>query len=463
MKFKSLTIPMLAVSLVVSTAFGALAKPPEPDTKKRDELYRKLEILAETINLVMLNYVEETKPDDLVNGAIDGIIQKLDPHSGFMPPHVFEEEQTEMRGEFEGVGLEIAIQENRVVVISPVEDGPGWNAGVLAGDVIITIGDEPSTEAGLGEVVKKLRGPKGTKVTIGVLREGQANPLTITITRDTIKMKSVKSRRIGNVGVVRLTRFQKDSHLEVADALAALSKDSPLKGLILDLRNNPGGLLDQAVKVSDLFLKGGKVVSTRGRDPEQETVFSARDDGNEPLYPMVVLINKGSASASEIVAGALQDSKRALLIGERSFGKGSVQTMFPLSDGSGIRITSALYYTPSDRSIQAKGIVPDMEVADAPLAMATEMEDKIHRSRREENIKGHFLTPLPKSGGEQPAPAKEAAPANDDAKPEEKGVQTDGGKAAERPDPQLERAVEILESWKLLREIDAALPGAAAK
>lgn len=446
-----------ALSLCV--AVPAFARPPEPDTKKRDELYKKLEVLAETINIVLQNYVEETSPDALINGSIEGIMRELDPHSGFMPPHAFEEEQTEMKGSFDGVGLEIAIQENRVVVVSPIEDGPGFLAGVQPGDVIIAIGDEPTTDEGLAEIVKKLRGPKGTRVAVSILRAGQPNPMTITITRDTIKMKSVKSRRVGEIGVVRLVKFQKDSHLEIADALTALSKDGPLKGLVLDLRNNPGGLLDQAVKVSDLFLKGGKVVSTRGRDPEQETVFSARDDGNEPTYPIVVLINKGSASASEIVAGALQDNRRALLIGERSFGKGSVQTMYPLSDGSGMRITTALYYTPSDRSIQAKGIMPDMEVADGAVGAAQEREDRIH-GRREENIKGHFETPPPKGQPEPPAVNEGAAP-TEDKKPDEK--EKAAAKPAERPDPQLDRAVEILRNWKLLRDIDMALPGGGAK
>lgn len=469
MKVKNcLRIALAAALLIASTS--AFAKPPEPDTKKRDELYRKLEILAETLNLVMLNYVEETTPENLVNGAIEGIISKLDPHSNYMPPSSFDEEQTEMKGSFDGVGLEISIQDNRVIVVTPIEDGPGYQAGVLAGDVIVTIGDEPVGDAGMNDIVKKLRGPKGTKITIGVAREGQPNPISIVITRDTIKMKSVKKRRVGDVGVVRLTRFQKDSHIEIADAIAALGAEKPLQGLVLDLRNNPGGLLDQAVKVSDLFLKSGKVVSTRGRDPEQETVFSARDDGNEPTWPLVVLINKGSASASEIVAGALQDNRRALVVGERSYGKGSVQTMFPLSDGSGIRITSALYYTPSDRSIQAKGITPDMEVADAPLTAAKESkpEDKFHMGRREENVKGHFQTPPPKGSGDQIAPVKDSPKEGEPAKEqaaepgkEEKAKVED--KSAERLDPMLERAVEILANWKLMREIDKALPEAAVK
>lgn len=455
MMFKRMRIAALATVLVFGSLAASHARPPEPDTKKRDELYKKLEVLAETINIVLQNYVEETSPDALINGAIEGIMRELDPHSNFMPPHAFEEEQTEMKGSFEGVGLEIAIQDNRVVVVAPIEDGPGFTAGVLAGDIIIAIGDEPTTDEGLADIVKKLRGPKGTKVSVSILRAGQQNPIAITITRDTIKMKAVKSRKVGDIGVIRLVKFQKDSHLEISEALAALSKDAPLKGLVLDLRNNPGGLLDQAVKVSDLFMKSGKVVSTRGRDPEQETVFSARDDGNEPTYPMVVLINKGSASASEIVAGALQDNRRALLIGERSFGKGSVQTMYPLVDGSGVRITTALYYTPSDRSIQAKGIVPDMEVTDAALAGA-EREDRIH-GRREENIKGHFENPSPKSKPE-PSDDKDGEPPVGN-KPEEKPV---ASKPAEKPDPQLDRAVEILRNWKLLRDIDAALPGSAA-
>lgn len=441
-----ITAAALALTLAGGVFSGAGALTPEPDTKKRDEIYKKLEVLAETINLVLMNYVEEISADDLVSGAIEGIVQHLDPHSGYMPPHAFDEEQTEMRGAFDGVGLEIAIQDNRIIVISPIDDGPAYLAGVLPGDVITSIGGEQTTEMDVNLAVKKLRGPKGTKITVTVLRGTSPEPLPITITRDTIRMKSVKSRSIDEIGYVRLARFQKDTHVELAEALAALNAKAPITGLVLDLRNNPGGLLDQAVKVSDTFLKSGRIVSTKGRDPEAETVFTARDDANEPDYPIVVLINRGSASASEIVAGALQDSRRALLIGERSFGKGSVQTMFPLIDGSGLRITSALYYTPANRSIQAKGILPDIEVTDGLGPSPMLRGENPHMGlKREEDIKGHFRTP-----GTQPPSMEEEAPA-----PELQAVQ--GQKDAPKADRQLDRAVEVLKSWKLVREIDRTL------
>lgn len=442
---------LLALLMLIAPVRQANSAPPEPDMKKRDELYSKLEVLAESINIILTNYVEETKADDLVTGAINGMLFKLDPHSGYMPPHAFEEEQMEMKGSFDGVGLEIAIQNEKIIVITPIEDGPAHLAGVQAGDVIIMIGNEPTAEMVLTDAVKKLRGPKGTKIPIKVLREGSPDPISIEITRDTIKMKSVKVRKTGGIGIIRLTRFQKDSHIEVNEALTSLGK---IDGLVLDIRNNPGGLLDQAVKVSDLFLKGGRIVSTKGRDPAQETVFNARDDGNEPVYPIVVLINRGSASAAEIVAGALQDQKRALVMGERSFGKGSVQTMFNLSDGSGLRVTSALYYTPSDRSIQAKGIIPDMEVPDGmnpPLAL--KKEDRVHEFKREEDIKGHFLQPV-KDGKEGAVPKKTDKP---EPEPSEPGKKPGDDKTEEKQDRQLERAVELLNNWKLMQEINTRM------
>lgn len=470
---------LAAVFLVCPTV---RAKPPEPDPAKRDELYRKLDILAESLNLVLQNYVEEVKPDDLVYGAIDGMLQRLDPHSGFMAPKVFGEEQEEMMGSFEGVGLEVAIKDGKLLIVTPIEDGPAYIAGVRAGDEIIFIGDDPASEMDFEAALKKLRGPKGSKVTIRVRRDAEMELRTMVITRDVIKMKSVKQRRIGTVGLVRITRFQRETHVEVADALKKLSEGGPLTGLVLDLRNNPGGLLDQAVKVSDLFLKDGVVVSTRGRDPEQDVIYKARDDGDEPGYPMVVLTNQGTASAAEIVSGALQDHKRALLIGERTFGKGSVQTLFPMSDGSGIRITSALYYTPSDRSIQAKGIVPDMVVAEAPMMPSGQAapRDPMHGLRREEDLKGHFGTPGNNGGtnGETPPEGKEPPATKEKDSKDSKGMDSKDSKEGEESkpdgkpadkeiklsiDPQLERAVQILNGWNLFREIDKTLPAKSVK
>ncbi len=440
MKSTKLLAAVAIVAIAITAPSVGYSRPPETNVEKRDELYKKLDMLSETLLLVMQHYVEEVSTDDLVHGAIDGIMTRLDPHSSFMPPKDYKEDQVEIRGAFEGVGLEVTFRDGALIVITPIEDGPSDKAGVLAGDEIVFIGGEAVADFDLDDAVEKLRGAKGTKVEIHVRRKGEAELVAITIVRDVVKITSVKKRRIGDVGVVRITRFQRETHLETRKAMKKLLADGPLTGLVLDLRNNPGGLLDQAVKVADLYLKEGKVVSTRGRDPDQEVVYKARDDGDEPDYPIIVLINQGTASASEIVAGALQDHKRALVLGERSFGKGSVQTLFPLSDGSGLRITSALYYTPSERSIQAKGIVPDIEVGSLrPFVGGLKRAPKnmIHGMKREEDINGHFETPTKAEGGE-------------------KGV---GEPEKPDNDPQLLRALELLNNWKLMRDIDRSFSG----
>lgn len=425
------TFCSLVLAGATLAAVAVNATPPMPDLESRDELYQKLDVLSETITLVLKHYVDEVGSDDLVHGAIEGIMSRLDPHSGLMSPHVFKEEQVEMRGEFEGVGIEVTSRDGKLIIVAPIEDGPAEKVGVLAGDEIVFIGEDHANDISFPKLMEKLRGPKGTKVTIKVRRDTAEELIPITITRDVIKVTSVKSRRVGDVGVVRITKFQRNSHVDVRKAIDKMNDERELVGLVLDLRNNPGGLLDQAVKVSDLFLEEGLIVSTRGRDPDQEVVHRARDDGKEPTVPMAVLINRGSASASEIVAGALQDHRRAVLIGERSFGKGSVQTLFSLSDGSAVRITSALYYTPSDRSIQARGIEPDIEVKPG-LKTKPNPPNNHPKGVREEDINGHFDTPEMTSG--------------------DKGVKKANG--AELDDPQLERAVQLLLNWELLRDID---------
>ena len=417
--------PLMALLLLVCPL--AWGSPPELDPGERDELYRRLQILAEALDIVQRNYVEEVSSEALVHGAVRGIVEQLDPHSSFLPADMFHEMQVETEGAFGGLGIEVSAREGRLLVVAPIEDTPASRAGIQAGDVIVMIEGEPVKDLPLAETVKRMRGPKGTQVTIHVARKGWQDPKEFTLTREIIHIRSVRSQVMGGVGVVRIAQFQKETHVEVRRALGELLDGDPLRGLVLDLRNNPGGLLDQAVKVADVFLAEGTVVSTRGRDPEQEAVFAARDDGDEPDLPLVVLINEGTASASEIVAGALQDHGRALVLGQRSFGKGSVQTILPLSDGSGLRVTTALYYTPSDRSIQAKGIVPDIEVAPAAEPAAAP-PTPYHGQRREEDLDGHFETPEGGGAGE-----------------EAEGV------AAVAEDAQLQRAVQILRSWQLFR------------
>ncbi|GAB4267772.1 MAG: S41 family peptidase [Deferrisomatales bacterium] len=429
----------------VCRAGAAVAAPPELSAEERDELYRRLRVLGEVMDTVQRNYVEPVSPEDLVHGAVEGIVSKLDPHSSFLTPEMFREMQVETEGAFGGLGIEVTVRDGRLTVVSPIEDTPAHRAGIRAGDVIVRIEDESTQDMGLMEAVKRMRGPKGTKVTIHILREGFDQPKVFTLTRDIIHIRSVKSRRVDSVGVIRVAQFQKGTHVEVRGALARLEEEAPLDGLILDLRNNPGGLLDQAVKVADLFLEEGAVVATRGRDPEEEVVYTARDDGDEPDLPLIVLVNEGTASASEIVAGALQDHHRAVVLGERTFGKGSVQTILPLSDGSGLRVTTALYYTPANRSIQARGIVPDIHVPTGAVQVINGAPP--HGTVREEDLKGHFDTP-----GEGKGEGGEG----------EQG-QGEGAQGQPEQDLQLERAVELLKSWKIFRAaLQTGAPAPAA-
>ena len=419
----SLSVVLAGLALVQ----GPSARAPQPAPEARDDLYRRLKVISEVLDIVQRDYVEEISAEDLVYGAVQGIVSRLDPHSSFLNPDMFREMQVETEGAFGGLGIEVSVRDGRLTVVTPIEDTPAAVAGIQPGDVIVMIESEPTQDMELMEAVRRMRGPKGTQVTIHVLREGFDTPLAFTLVRDIIRIRSVRARRIDGIGVVRVAQFQQGTHAEVRKALGDLSEEGPLDGLVLDLRNDPGGLLDQAVKVADLFLKGGAVVTTRGRDPEQEVVYTARDDGDEPDLPLVVLVNEGTASASEIVAGALQDHGRALILGERTFGKGSVQTILPLSDGSGLRVTTSLYYTPADRSIQAKGIVPDVYVPSGAVTVI--QRGAPHGQTREEDLRGHF---------EQP-PAEAVEPGPMEAEPAE--------------DLQLERALELLKGWKIFQAL----------
>jgi carboxyl-terminal processing protease len=429
----------VCLGVILSSSGLTWAKPPDVAADERDELYRRLKLLAEAMEIVQHNYVEPVKAQDLVYGAVEGILARLDPHSSFMTPEMFQEMQVETEGAFGGLGIEVVLKDGVLTVVSPFEDSPAAQAGIQAGDAIVMIEGEPTRDMNLNDAVKKMRGARGTKVTIHIMRKDFEVPKAFTLVRDVIRIKSVKSRRVENVGVVRIAQFQQGTHVEVREAIKRLAAEGPLEGLILDLRNDPGGLLDQAVKVADIFLKKGTVVSTRGRDPDQEVVYTARDDGDEPDYPLVVVVNEGTASASEIVAGALQDHHRALVLGERTFGKGSVQTILPLEDGAGIRLTTALYYTPDNRSIQAKGITPDIVVTSGSTPVSPVSKKKSpHDATREEDLKGHFQTP------------------KDDK-------ETDTGDSAKTDeDVQIQRSVEILKAWRVLRTMGVA-PAVQAK
>ncbi len=319
-----------------------------------NSMYEDLKVFTDVLGLLQKEYVEETNSKDLVHGAIKGMLETLDPHSAFMPPNMYKEMQEETKGRFEGLGIEITIKEGILTVVSPIEDTPAYKAGIQAGDQIIRINGEPTKNLTLMESVKRLRGPKGSKVTITIMREGFTKPRDFTLVRDVIPIRSVRYELLDKYyGYIRISQFQEKTDNEFEKAIKTLEEQSKgtLKGLILDMRNNPGGLLDQAVKIADRFIDSGVIVSMQGRREDQKMKFHAHPDGTLSRYPLVVLVNSGSASGAEIVAGAIQDHGRGIIMGTQTFGKGSVQTIFPLKEGSALRLTTARYYTPNGRSI----------------------------------------------------------------------------------------------------------------
>ncbi len=407
-----------------------------------DDVYKHIEIFAEVLRQIEENYVEPQDTKELIYGAIRGMVESLDPHSSFMTKDEHKDLMIETKGSFTGVGIEITTRERAITVVSPIEGTPAYRAGIKAGDKIIRINGEATNEMTLSDAVKRIRGPKGTEVELTVSREGSEKPLVFKITRDVIPLKSVRAYRLTpEVGYIRISNFQSKTEGDLGEALNDLEQGGNLKGLVLDLRNNPGGLLNQAVKVSDLFLDSGMIVSTKGRDESQNMEIFARDNGHERDYPIVALVNEGSASASEIVAGALQDNRRALILGTKTFGKGSVQTILPLSDGSGLRLTTARYYTPSGHSIQLKGIHPDIEMPFDPPEEKEGQEARPHFIR-EEDLKGHMRND--EGGGEEEG-GEESQSARDEA----------AVRLLER-DNQVRHALQLLETWDVFTRIKTA-------
>jgi carboxyl-terminal processing protease len=402
------------------------------------EDYETLETFTNLLAIVRKNYVEEVDTKELINGAINGMLNSLDPHSAYLTPDLYKDLQMETQGRFGGLGIEITVRNGILTVVSPIEDTPAYKAGVKAGDQIIKIEEEFTKDMTLTQAVKKLRGPKGTKVTISIKREGSAEILTFGIERDTIRVQSVRSRNLEEgYGYVRIAQFQERTDRDVQRALEKLNGEKAgVKGLVLDLRNNPGGLLTQAVRISDLFLDSGLIVYTEGRLEGQRQKYFARKEGSWMDFPIVVLVNGGSASASEIVAGALQDHKRAIVLGTKTFGKGSVQTILPLDDSSALRLTTARYYTPKGRSIQATGIVPDI-VLDTTSLQEAKAEEKQRLNLREENLPGHLQNQ--KNQGEKES-EKEKQPTTK----KEEGTEND---------PQLQRALELLKGWDVFKQL----------
>jgi carboxyl-terminal processing protease len=352
-----------------------------------DETYEGLKVFSDVIELIENNYVDEVDPKKLVEAAMRGMVSSLDPHSALLTPDAFKELQIDTHGEFTGIGIHVTMRDNLVTVISPIEGTPAYKAGIKAGDKIIKVDGEPTED--LRQAVKRMRGPKGTKVVITILREGETDPLEFNLVRDVIPIYSVKHELLKpGYGYVWITNFRDNTSEDLVKALKDLEGGkTPLKGLVLDLRDNPGGILSQAIQVSDLFLEKGEILSIKGRLKKHTKVFNAHPNETPRDYPIVVLINGGSASASEIVAGALQDQKRALIMGTTSFGKGSVQTVETLRDGYGLKFTIARYYTPSGRSIQAKGVVPDIEV---PAGSIDENKNKSEDLIKEKDLKNHL-------------------------------------------------------------------------
>ncbi len=412
-----------------------------------NNMYEDLKVFTDVIGLIQKDYVEETKSKDLVYGAIKGMLETLDPHSAFMPPNMYKEMQEETRGRFEGLGIEITVKDGILTVVSPIEGTPAYRAGVLAGDQIIKIDGEPTKNFTLLDSVKRLRGPRGSKVTITIMREGLTKPKDFTLVREVIPVRSVRYELLEkNYGYIRLSQFQEKTDSEFEKAMKALEEESKgaLKGLILDLRNNPGGLLDQAVKISDRFIESGLIVSVEGRKEDQRMKWYAHADGNISRYPLVVLVNGGSASGAEIVAGALQDHGRGILVGTQTFGKGSVQTIIPLKDGSGLRLTTARYYTPNGRSIQAKGIVPDIIVK----LSRPEEEKEVLPSKlpAEKDLERHLMDV------EKGEPKDKEKPKKEEVKDKEKPKKEEA-KEKKTVDNQLERALELLKSWDIFKNI----------
>jgi len=357
------------------------------DRKTKDDLYSQIELFSYTLTTIQADYVEELEPKDLIYGSLKGMLSALDPHSQFLDPEEYKELKSETEGKFGGLGIEITIKDGLLTVITPIEDTPAWREGIKAGDIIVKIEDELTKDITLGDAVKKLRGKPDTSIAITVLRESESKILEFKIIREIIHIQDVKHTQIltDGIGYIRLTEFREDSAKDFKKGLDDI-KQQGANSLILDLRNNPGGLLNVAINITEFFLPYGEtVVSTKGRRLSQNTVTKSTNRTDVFDWPMVVLINEGSASGSEILAGALKDNKRAIILGTTSFGKGSVQSVIPLPDGSGLRLTTSKYFTPSGESIHNKGIKPDIEVElDEPEETEEKDEDK------EKNIKKVF-------------------------------------------------------------------------
>lgn len=444
----------LAVAPVVFAQADEVAETPATN-------YERLKSFSEILSLIESNYVDPVDSNEIIEGAIRGMVKALDPHSSYLPPESFKEMQVETSGKFGGLGIEISMRSGLLTVVSPIEGTPADRAGLLAGDKIIKIEDEPTMEMTLSEAVERLRGDTGTPINITIFRESLDAPLEVTLVREEIKVRSVRSKVYNNeIGYIRIRSFAKTTGEDLDKALQELEKKGISK-LVLDVRNNPGGLLNQAVEVTDRFLdQENLIVYTQGRSEDQNMRFTTHDKLGGVKYPMIVLVNGGSASASEIVAGALQDLGRAIILGTQTFGKGSVQTIIPLSDGSALRLTTARYYTPSGKVIQENGITPDIVLEKTvPTQLSAEeqaikqeqalaQKKRIRSILREKDLKKHLKGK--KSIEQSPVDGAVDEDKNSSDKVEDDDSDTSMNEDLEK-DNQLRQAVALLEGWDVMK------------
>lgn len=453
-----------SVLLLVSSSLPLWAADPQPTgtapangkAEGQKDRYRNLELFQKVLHFIENNYVDEVKNKDLISGALKGMMDTLDPHSNFLPPDVYKDMRADTSGEFGGLGLEITVRDGVLTVVSPIEGTPAWRAGVQPGDRIVKINGESTKGLTSSGAVAKMRGKSGSPVQMTILRKGWERPKDISLKREIVKMRSVRSAELEpGYGYIRLTNFNESAARDIEAAMKELEKKEKLKGLVLDLRYNPGGLLDQAVDVCSLFVDEGLIVSTIGRNKEQKEVRYAKKGKARKDFPLAILVNSSSASASEIVSGALQDLGRAIVVGQQTFGKGSVQTVIELGEGSGLKLTIARYYTASGRSIQEKGVTPDIvleEYDPALLKKAVVKRDAL----REKDLPGHL---------QGRSPEKKAGGGNDEFTQEEldtlRGAKGKGGGDEDeelaplamdpKKDYEVSQAVNYLKSYEVIR------------
>lgn len=438
---------LVLFSLVLSPGVYAADTPAKKEEKKPEKIlsrekYENLELFQKIYQFIQANYVDEVTDKQLLEGAIKGMMETLDPHSAFLAAEIYREMKTDTSGRFGGLGIEIGMKNDAIVVVAPMEDTPAWRAGVKSGDRILKINGESTKGLSLVEAVAKMRGKKGDAVSMTLGRDGSDKPIEVKLKRETIKIQAVRSEDLGGgFGYVRLASFSEDAGRDIRRALEKLEKSSKLTGLVFDLRMNPGGLLDQAVDVASLFMDEGVIVSTIGRDATQKEVRYAKKGWARKDLPVVVLVNSGSASASEIVAGALQDSHRAVVMGQPTFGKGSVQTVVDLGNDLGMKLTIARYFTPSGRSIQEKGIVPDIYLDEYdPKVLAA--AKKRRETFRERDLRRHLKNP------------ERAVSEESDAK--ELAKEEEPNRLNPKEDEQVKQAVNYLKSFELFKKVSQA-------